>query len=49
MKATFTDEQQQLAELAGRIAERIGIDARAGGGAAAGSESAIDHHDAQQQ
>jgi alkylation response protein AidB-like acyl-CoA dehydrogenase len=36
MKATFTDEQQQLADLAERMAERIGADARAGGDPDAG-------------
>ena len=30
MKATFTEEQQQLADLAERMAERMGADARAG-------------------
>jgi alkylation response protein AidB-like acyl-CoA dehydrogenase len=36
MKATFTEEQQQLAELAERMAERIGADARGGGDPDAG-------------
>jgi alkylation response protein AidB-like acyl-CoA dehydrogenase len=36
MKATFTDEQQQLADLAERMAERIGADARGGGDPDAG-------------
>ena len=36
MKATFTEEQQQLAELAQRLAERIGADARGGGDPDAG-------------
>jgi alkylation response protein AidB-like acyl-CoA dehydrogenase len=36
MKATFTDEQQQLAELAERLAERIGVDAGGGGDPDAG-------------
>jgi alkylation response protein AidB-like acyl-CoA dehydrogenase len=38
MKATFTDEQQQLAELAERMAERIGADARDLGDAAGGGD-----------
>jgi alkylation response protein AidB-like acyl-CoA dehydrogenase len=36
MKATFTEEQQQLAELAERMAERIAADAREGGNPDAG-------------
>jgi alkylation response protein AidB-like acyl-CoA dehydrogenase len=36
MKATFTEEQQHLAELAERMAERIGADARGGGDPDAG-------------
>jgi len=36
MKATFTEEQQQLAELAGRVAARIGAEARDGGDPDAG-------------
>jgi alkylation response protein AidB-like acyl-CoA dehydrogenase len=36
MKATFTEEQLQLAELAERMAERIGADARGGGDPDAG-------------
>ena len=36
MNATFTEEQQQLAELAERMAERIGADARGGGDPDAG-------------
>lgn len=36
MKATFTDEQQHLADLAERMAERIGADARGGGDPDAG-------------
>jgi len=36
MKATFTEEQQQLAELAGRMAERMAADAREGGDPDAG-------------
>jgi len=39
MKATFTDEQQQLAELADHMAERIGADARGGGDAAGGGDA----------
>jgi alkylation response protein AidB-like acyl-CoA dehydrogenase len=36
MNATFTEEQQQLADLAERMAARIGADARAGGDPDAG-------------
>jgi alkylation response protein AidB-like acyl-CoA dehydrogenase len=36
MKATFTEEQQQLAELADRMAERIAVDVREGGDPDAG-------------
>ena len=36
MKATFTEEQQQLAELAERMAERMAADAREGGDPDAG-------------
>jgi alkylation response protein AidB-like acyl-CoA dehydrogenase len=36
MKATFTEEQQQLAELAEGLAERIAVDARGGGDADVG-------------
>jgi alkylation response protein AidB-like acyl-CoA dehydrogenase len=38
MKATFTEEQQQLAELAERMAERIGADAREAGDPGAGAD-----------
>jgi alkylation response protein AidB-like acyl-CoA dehydrogenase len=40
MHATFTDEQQQLAELTDRIAERIGHDAAEGGGLAEAGDAA---------
>jgi hypothetical protein len=36
MKATFTEEQQQLAELAEGLAERIAVDGRGGGDADVG-------------
>ena len=42
MKATFTDEQQQLADLAERMAERIGADARGGGDPDAGWPLLVD-------
>ena len=48
MKATFTTEQEQLAELAERMAERIAADVREGGdpdagaGAGAGSDAGAD-------
>jgi alkylation response protein AidB-like acyl-CoA dehydrogenase len=44
MKATFTEEQQHLAELAERMAERMAADAREGGdpGAGAGADAGAD-------
>ena len=42
MKATFTEEQQQLADLAERMAERIGADARSGGDPDAGWPLLVD-------